>query len=90
VAVTERSDLISTTAVPVAVVVTGGTSFSPFKSTRWPPTIGAIVAQLAIRPAAPISNSAESPPVLLAILFIVVLLGKSWIPSEKRCRVSHN
>src|SRR6516165_5720385 len=59
-AVTDRSGLMSTTAVPVASVVTGGTSLAPASVRRWPPTIGAIVAQLAINPTVPARTRTDS------------------------------
>src|SRR5258705_12514354 len=70
VAVTDRSALMSTGALPVADVVTGGTSAAPLKSIFWPPIIGAIVAQLPNNPTAPANNSVENATGLLAILII--------------------
>src|SRR5438046_7169560 len=76
VAVTDRSDLISTVALPVAEVVTDGTSAAPLNSIFWPPIIGAIVAQLPNKPAAT-SNSVENPtnfPAVLIMFFSVEVL----------------
>src|SRR3989442_15509556 len=70
VAVTDRSGLMSTVALPAAGVVTGGTSSAPPKAIFWPPIIGAIVAQLANTATAPANHSVENPADLLPILIM--------------------
>src|SRR2546429_491045 len=87
VAVTDRSDLISTVALPVAEVVTGGTSAAPLNSIFWPPIIGAIVAQLTSIPAAT-SNTIENPANFPAVLIMFSPL-KYCYPDAATLRVPH-
>src|SRR5258706_13754332 len=54
-ALTERASLIVMVPVPEGVVVTGGTSLAPERSTFWPAIIGFIDAQPARIPTAPAS-----------------------------------